>query len=114
MTTEQNRYTSYPTPTLPPRALVPAPDINTAATLQGGVAQGANSSPYLFIVATLIAHLYSAAVLHGYPLPHPTSDDDTTTAQPDAPPLTVPIHLVNYADDDAGANGGPATSQQSP
>jgi len=54
-------------------------DINTAATLQGGVAQGANSSPYLFIVAPLIAHLCSAAVLDGYPVPDPTSDHDTTT-----------------------------------
>ena len=88
-------------------------DINTAATLQGGVAQGANSSPYLFIVVTLIAHLYSAAVLQGYPLTHPISDDNTTPAPADAPTQpTVSIHLVNYADDDAGVNGGPAANQQ--
>ena len=82
-------------------------DINTAATLQGGVAQGANSSPYLFIVATLIAHLYSAEVLHGYPLP----TTDTTHKGNATTQNTIAIQHVNYADDDAGANGGPAKNE---
>ena len=88
-------------------------DLKTAATLQGGVAQGANSSPYLFIVATLIAHLYSAEVLQGYHLPHPTAATNTTpTATPPPTQPTVAVHLVNYADDDAGANGGHAANKQ--
>ena len=83
---------------------------DTKITLEGGLAQGANSSPALFIFATAPAHRYADSMLPGYNMPvtrqHPQG---LPTDQQDAP-LTYRLGLVNYADDDAGVNGGHAST----
>jgi len=44
-------------------------DLDERVRLDGGVAQGAPSSPLLYIFTTAAAQAYSNSVVHGYPLP---------------------------------------------
>ena len=73
-------------------------DISKAEKLTGGFAQGANSSPDLFIWALTPAHEYAESKLKGYKL---------VTHEEEAE-----VKLANYADDDSPFNGGEASTKQ--
>jgi len=77
----------------------------TKITLEGGLAQGANSSPTLFIFTTAPAHRYADENLPGYFMPSGHSQPSVSTSQP------YRAGLLNYADDDAGLNGREATTK---
>ena len=76
-------------------------DENHPARLEGGVAQGANSSPSLYIWATTAAHKYANTVLRGYTFSHDQPDDHG-----------VRVGITSYADDEAGAVGGPGKTKE--
>jgi hypothetical protein len=54
----------------------------TKITLEGGLAQGANSSPALFIFTTAPAHRYAAENLPDYFMPSGHSQPSVSTSQP--------------------------------
>jgi len=71
----------------------------TKITLEGGLAQGANSSPALFIFTTAPAHRYADENLPGYFMPcaHSQHSPNISSKSPE--------------DDDAGLNGREATTK---
>jgi len=85
---------------------------DTKITLEGSLAQGANSSPALFVFATAPAHRYADPSFPGYTLSvtrktlscHGTDFTDGNSK--------YRVSLVNYADDHAGINGGHANCVQ--
>ena len=83
---------------------------DTQITLKGGLAQGANSSPALFIFATAPAHRYADGILPGYNMSVTRQASQGQPTDPQVAPPTYRVGLVNYADDDAGVNGGHAST----
>jgi len=53
-------------------------DLDDTTRLEGGVEQGAPSSPLLYIFSTAAAQADSNSVVHGYPLPRLVSVDNVT------------------------------------
>jgi len=79
---------------------------DTRVTLDGGLAQGANSSPALFIFTTTPAYRYADENLPGHYML-------CAHSQPPRGDLrSYCVGLLNYADDDAGLNGRAATTQE--
>lgn len=76
----------------------------TKVTLDGGLAQGANSSPELFIFTTAPARPYTDENLPGYCMLRAKSTAPAWASK------TYRGCLPNYADDDVGLNGRAATT----
>ena len=103
-------------------------DLDEKVRLDGGVAQGAPSSPLLYIFTTAAAQAYSNSVVHGYPLPRLLLVDlgmsqltklcRTDLLQQTRCLLSVPHPCVayvkgtGYADDNAVTTGGKAHTQE--
>jgi len=103
-------------------------DLDEKVRLEGGVAQGATSSPLLYIFTTTAAQAYSNSVVHGYPLPRLLAVDLgmpqlTKQRRPDLPQqtrclLSIPHPCVayvkgtGYAHDNAVTTGGKAQTQE--
>jgi len=103
-------------------------DLDDTARLEGGVAQGAPSSPLLYIFTTAAAQAYSNSVVHGYPLPRLLPVDIVTSQQtersrPNIPQqrrrlMSVPHPCVAYvkgtvyADDNSVTTGGKAETRE--
>jgi len=103
-------------------------DLDDTARLDGGVAQGAPSSPLLYIFTTAAAQAYSNSVVHGYPLPRLVPVDSVTCQQPKRSKhniphqtrclMSVPLPCVayvkgtGYADDNAVTTGGKAATAE--
>ena len=77
---------------------------DTKITLDGGLAQDANSSLKLFIFTTAPAHRYADENLQGYKMPQAKKNN------PGGDPTTCRVGFLNYADDDAGLNGRAVTT----
>ena len=103
-------------------------DLDDTARLEGGVAQGAPSSPLLYIFTTAAAQAYSSSVVHGYPLPRLLPVDSVTCQQPKRSRPNVPqqtrclvsfphpcvayVKGTGYADDNAVTTGGKAATPE--
>jgi len=103
-------------------------DLDEKVQLEGGLAQGAPSSPLLYIFTTAVAQAYSNSVVHGYPLPRLlpvdlgtpqlTKRSRTNIPQQTRCLLSVPHPCVAYvkvtgcADDNAVTTDGKAQTQE--
>jgi len=103
-------------------------DLDDTARLEGGAAQGAPSSPLLYIFTTAAAQAYSNSVVHGFPLPRLLPVDSVTCQQqkrstPNIPqqtrclmsvphPCVAYVKGTGYADDNTVTTGGKASTPE--